>query len=105
MRYVLVLITLFNAESISPLPVLWHQPQEHILSTIIVPYCCTHLVHLRRILCQHFPVFDGLYFNLSGDAMPLAMLTQELNAVGVPIDIWVVLPDPGDRKIPGDSLL
>jgi len=37
--------------------------------------------------------------------MPLAMLTPELNAVGVPIDIWVVLPDPGDRKIPGDSLL
>jgi hypothetical protein len=63
---------------------------------LIMPHCSTYLVHLTPVLNKHVPVFDGLNLNLSGDAVPLAVLTPKLNAVGVPIDVRIMLSNPGD---------
>jgi len=51
---------------------------------------------MTAILSKHFPVFDGLNLNLSGDAVLLAVLAPKLNAVGVLIDIRVMLLNPRD---------
>jgi hypothetical protein len=45
---------------------------------------------------QDLPIFDGFYLYRSGDAMLLAIVTPPLNAVGVPVNIRVVLLDSGD---------
>ena len=72
---------------------------------LIMPHCCTYLVHLTAVLSKHFPVFDGLNLNLSGDAVLLAVLTPKLNTIGVSNDIRVMILDPGDWQVPGDPLL
>jgi hypothetical protein len=70
-----------------------------------MPHYFSHFVHFISVLNQHFPVLNAPCFYLCRDTMLLAMLTLKLNAVGVPIDIWDVLSDGGDGKMPGYPLL